>query len=330
MTGRLRVVDGLKKNPKALAASIERPIFILGFPRTGTTTLHTMIQSNPDCQVLEHWLALRPRPRPARANWNIDPDYIEISEGLRQLYEANPALRAQHDISAAGADECRFLFKHVFMDDGYGYLSNLPSYWEWFDAQSMAPAYRWHLDTLKLLQHPNDTKRRWVLKYPSHMVWIKTLFEVYPDACVIQTHRDPVATIPSFASLICGAATTFSQARSPQDVGRFLVKQWRDRIDRFIDARADLNRESHFFDLQFGEVLGDPVGAVKRAFAHFGMPVSKTAELAMRDWLKMHPLGRHGGHQYTADEFGLSLTELSEGFQRYRDRFGVAAAALQR
>ncbi|MDD3799021.1 MAG: sulfotransferase, partial [Novosphingobium sp.] len=198
LAGRLRVIEGLKRAPQALEENIEKPVFILGFPRTGTTTLHNMIQANPDCQVLEHWLGLYPKSRPPRAQWESDPDYMTVADALRRQYEANPDLRAQHDISADSADECRFLFKHLLMDDGYGYLCDLPSYWAWFDAQSMAPAYRWHRNALKLIQYPHDTKRRWVLKYPTHMAWIEELFEVYPDACIIQTHRDPAATIPSF------------------------------------------------------------------------------------------------------------------------------------
>lgn len=325
LVGRLRVVDGLKAAPDALRAGIEKPIFILGFPRTGTTALHNVIQADADCQVLENWLGILPKSRPPRASWQSDPEYLSIAEGLRQLYAINPDLRAQHDISADSADECRFLFKHLFMDDGYGYLCDLPGYWEWFDAQSMVPAYAWHKKVLKLIQFPRDTKRRWVLKYPSHIAWIKDLLEVYPDACIIQTHRDPAATIPSFASLISGAAQFFSGGRPPERLGPFLASQWRDRIGNFMETRAALGKESQFFDLQFTDVVKDPVGSLERAFAHFGLALSADSERRMREWASRHPPGRHGHHAYSAEDFGLDFAELSENFRDYRERFGVAA-----
>lgn len=323
LSARLQVIDALKKAPEAHAAKIERPIFILGFPRTGTTTLHNMIQANPDCQVLEHWLGVSPRHRPPRDQWESDPDYQRIAEILRQQYEANPDFRAQHDVSADGADECRLVFAQRFMDDTFGYLTNIPSYRHWLDQQSMVPAYQWHRDVLKVLQYPDDTQRRWVLKYPSHMAWLKDLLTVYPDACIIHTHRNPADTIPSFASLLSGVASLFSDSWQPQDIGPFLAEQWRRRVDDYLDFREQLNRENQFFDIQFADVLRDPVEAVSKAFAKFDMALSDHAKTAMGNWLESHPPGRHGKHRYTAEEFGLNRDELSESFKRYRERFGL-------
>lgn len=323
LVGRLRVIDGLKKFPAALEETIERPIFILGFPRTGTTTLHNMIQAAPDCQVLEHWLGLNPKSRPPREQWNADADYIKVTEALEALYRANPQLRAQHDIGADSADECRFLFKQLLTDDSYGYLYGLSSYWEWFDAQSMIPAYHWHKGALKLLQYPHDAKRRWILKYPTHMAWIEDLLTVYPDACIIQTHRDPVATIPSFASLIWNAAKVFSPNRAPEQLGLFLARQWHGRVERFMETRERLQREHQFFDLQFSEVLKDPVSGVRQAFEHFGLNLSNEAEVAMREWHTNHPPSRHGNHAYSAEEFGLGHDELSAMFANYRERYSI-------
>lgn len=323
LCARLRVIDGLKKIPEAHTAKIEKPIFILGFPRTGTTTLHNMIQANPDCQVLEHWLGISPRPRPPREQWESDADYQRSAEILRQQYAANPDFRAQHDVSADGADECRLIFAHMFMDDTYGYLADLPSYRKWLAEHSMVPAYRWHKDVLKLLQYPADTNRRWVLKYPSHLAWLEDLFEVYPDACIIHPHRNPVAAVPSFASLLAGVASLFSDSWGPREIGPFLADQWRQRIDAYLDLRERLNREDQFFDIQFTDVLDDPVAAIKQAFTQFGMELSEPAQTAMRHWHEQHPPGRHGKHRYTAEAFGLHERELAEGFQRYCERFGL-------
>ena len=326
LIARLRVVEGLKRAPEALERKIERPLFILGFPRTGTTTLHNLIQADPNCQVLENWIGILPKSRPPRASWQSDRDYLSIEEALRAMYEVNPELRAQHDIDADSADECRFLFKQMLMDDGYGYLCDIPSYSDWLDKQSMKAAYEWHKNALKLIQFPHDTDKRWVLKYPTHMAWITELFEAYPDACIIQTHRDPAATIPSFASLICGAAKTLSDGRTAEKVGPFLAKQWHNRVESFMKARTEMGREDQFFDIQFSDVVNDPVQSVRKAYEHFDIPFSDETETAMRDWATNHPPGRHGSHKYTAEEFGLDFDELSAMFSSYRDRYNVPAA----
>lgn len=326
LSGRLRVVDGLKKAPEALNVTIEKPIFILGFPRTGTTTLHNMIQANSDCQVLEHWLALAPRPRPPKQQWADETDYQKTVEALRLQYEANPDLRAQHDISADSADECRFALRHMFLDDSYGYVCNLPSYRQWFEQQAMTPVYEWHRDVLKLIQHPNDANRRWVVKYPSHLACLKEIFEVYPDACIIQTHRDPVATIPSFTSLVAGAGTAFSNSIDPKQIGQFMAEHWHHRIESAIRTRDELQREDQFYDVQFSDVLGDPVASIKGAFEKFGLKTSTLAESQMRAWVLDHPPGRHGSHSYTAEEFGLERADLSQLFSNYRQKYSVAKA----
>lgn len=323
LCGRLWVVDGLKNSPEALKAKIEKPIFILGFPRTGTTTLHNMIQANPECQVLEHWLALAPRPRPPKEQWADDSHYQRVTEALRLQYAANPDLRAQHDISADSADECRFILRQMFLDDSYGYVCNLPSYREWFEKKAMKASYQWHSDVLKLIQHPLDLNRRWVLKFPSHLACLKEIFAVYPDACIIQTHRDPTATIPSFASLIAGAATTFSTSRDPRDIGRFMAKHWHQRVENSIRDREELNMEHRFYDVQFNEVLSDPVESIQKAFDKFDISISQAAESAIRDWHNSHPPGRHGSHRYTAEEYGLNTSDLSDYFEHYRNTYDI-------
>lgn len=323
LAARLRVVDGLKKAPQALEKSIAKPIFILGFPRTGTTTLHNLLQANSDYQVLEHWLAVSPMSRPPRSQWHNEPSYRQAAETLRRHYESNPDLRAQHDISVESADECRFIFGQMFMDDSFGYVTNLPTYRAWLDRQSMLPAYQWHNQVLKLLQYPHDIERRWVLKYPSHLAWLDALLEVYPDACIIHTHRDPVEAIPSFASLVSGVATVFSDNWTPKDIGRLMAEQWQNRVDSYLDLRKALDREHQFFDIQFSELLEDPVGAVSNAFEKFGLELSAGSIAAMRDWHAQHPPGRHGRHDYKAQDFGLEESDLAARFQRYREKFGL-------
>ncbi len=323
LVGRLQVVEQLKQRPEILETKLERPIFILGLPRTGTTTIHHLLQQDPDSQVLEYWLGVVPKPRPPRETWNDDPDFQRVAEVLRLTYEADPGLRALHDVSAEGAGECRFVFRHLFKDDSYDHTAYLPSYREWFDAQPMDDVYRWYHDVLKLIQYPDDVGKRWILKYPPHLRCLKELFREFPEACVIHTHRDPAKVIPSFASLLTHFTAVYEKEVDPHQVGALAARLWKERIAQGMIDRAELDRESQFVDLHFREVLADPVGSLQKAFSALDLPLSQTAIDQMNDWQTTHQPERHGSHDYTAEAYGLDPEELSDAFREYRDHFGI-------
>ncbi len=325
LTGRLKVVNQLKQQPTILDTSLQRPVFILGLPRTGTTTIHNMLQQSPDCQVLEYWLGVVPQSRPPRDQWEDNADFQSIKEVLRLTYEADPGLRALHDVSADSAGECRFVFRHLFMDDSYDHNAYLPSYREWFDQQSMAPVYQWYRDVLKLIQYPEDTQRRWILKYPPHIRCLKEIFDVFPDACIIQTHRDPAAVLPSFASLLLHFS--YEKNADAKQIGAFVENHWKRRMDKGMRDRQALNREGQFFDVQFDQVLSDPVGTVTEALAHFDIESSAEGIAAMTDWHNNHPPERHGKHDYSPEDFGLSKQSLADAFVDYRERYSIPSAS---
>ena len=322
LVGRLQVVEQLKRDPALRAAKVGRPIFILGLPRTGTTTLQQIFQQDPGSQVLEYWLGVCPQPRPPRETWEANPRYRHVAEVLRLTYEQDPGLRALHDVSADGPGECRFVFRHLFMDDSYDHTATLPSYRAWFDAQRMDPVYDWYRDVLALIQQPTP-ERRWVLKYPPHLRCLPELFARFPDACVIQTHRDPAKVVPSYASLLAHFTAVYEDGVDLRRIGRFCVEFLAGRVEKGMRDRAALGREDRFFDLSFREVQDDPAGAVARALRHFGMSLSDEAGERLRAWQRAHPPGRHGRHAYTPEQYGLERAALSERFRAYRQRFGV-------
>ena len=188
----------------------------------------------------------------------------------------------------------------------------------------MDRVYRWYRDVLKVIQHPNRGKR-WVLKYPPHLRCLKELFAEFPEACVIQTHRDPARVLPSHASLLAHFTAVYEKNVDRERIGRFIVQLWERRLEQGIRDREELDREPQFFDLQFHEVLSDPVASIQRAFSAFGMSLSKEATKRMNEWHSSHPAGRHGAHSYSPESYGLDRKDLSNRFQGYRERFDVAA-----
>jgi hypothetical protein len=321
LSARARVEAGWKAQPRCLQHQVRKPIFILGLPRTGTTALHFLLGQDPDNQVLDFWLAGAPGPRPPRDRWPSDPRFKVAAKALRSMYWLDPELKAIHLMTVDGPEECRHLLAQSFLDDTFDSNATVPSYTRWFAEQDMGPAYERHRTVLRLIGSPTP-ERRWVLKYPAHIRNLDRVLEVYPDACFIQTHRDPARVLPSLCSLVTGWRRLYEEKVDVHAVGRWQLDMWASLMETGIEKRRAA-RPEQFFDLHFRDVVSDPVGAVKRIYDHFGFTLSAEGESRMRAWQAENPQGRHGGHRYSPEEFGLSEEAMAERFAHYRDHFGV-------
>ena len=323
LRGRLEAQAWRTKRPEIFDAPVTRPIFILGLPRTGTTALHALVARDPANQVLEYWLAASPKPRPPRAEWESDPRYKEAAQGLGLTYWLDPGLKAIHLLTADGPEECRLLLQHTFTDDSFECNSTLPSYSKWYAACDMRPAYRRHRDLLRLVG-ADTPQRRWVLKYPAHLRWLRALLEVYPDACIVQTHRDPARVLPSLCSLIAGWRGIYEDSPDRRAIAAWVVELWARTMEDAMELRRELGEE-HFFDVPFRDTVGDPASAVGRVYAHFGIDYPAETESLLREWHRTHPQHRHGEHRYSAADFGLEPAAIRERFAAYIERFGIEA-----
>lgn len=321
LKNRLVVQHHWNRDPAILKGTIPRPIFILGLPRSGTTALHFLLGQDPNNQVLEYWLAAAPGPRPPVSEWAGDPRFQEAVRNLDLMYQMDPSLKAIHLMTADGPDECRHLFLQSFLDDTFDSNATIPSYTKWFAAQDMHPAYQRHRDILKLIQS-SGTNRRWVLKYPAHMRNLRTLLEIYPDACIVQTHRDPSRVLPSICSLVAGWRGLYEDGVDRHAIGRWQLDMWAKLINTAMEVRKTGN-PAQFYDFSFKELITDPIAALQRMYAYFGLDLTADAERRMRAWHEANPQGKHGGHHYTAEEFGLSDAAIGERFNEYLKRFAV-------
>ncbi len=321
LAARLLTEAGWKRDPGLLEHEIRRPIFILGLPRTGTTALHFLLGQDPSNQVLEYWLAGAPGPRPPREQWEADPRFVNALRALRLMYYLDPGLKAIHWMTADGPDECRHLFLQSFVDHTFDSNATIPSYTRWFAAQDMRAAYARHRDVLKLVGSPTP-ERRWVLKYPSHMRHLDILLETYPDACIVQTHRDPTRVLPSICSLVRGWRGLYEGPVAGVEIGSWQLEMYAGMMEKAMRVR-DARPASHFFDLSFSELVHDPVTAIGRMYEHFGGALSADGEERLRAWHRDNPQGKHGGHAYRAEEFGISDDEIWQRFRSYTERFGV-------
>ncbi|MGW5452336.1 sulfotransferase family protein [Nocardia sp. NPDC003979] len=299
-------------NPDFAETPVTRPIFVTGLPRTGTTALHRLLAADPANQGLEMWLTDFPQPRPPRESWADNPAYQQIDAGLRQHQVQNPEFMGLHYMSAADVEECWQLLRQSVMSHSYECLAYLPSYSQWLTTQDWTPAYARHRRNLQLIGM-NDS-RRWVLKNPSHLFCLDALLAVYPDAVVIQTHRDPATVIPSVCSLNEHATRGWSTVFTPEVIGRTQLDLWSRGLREFTAARAR-HPEAHFIDIDFDDLRSDPVGTVETIYRSIGTDLTPQARAAV---LALDAESRTGArkptHHYSLADYGLTEDMVAERF----------------
>ena len=313
LVARLLSEAAWQAHPGYAETPVERPIFVTGLPRTGTTALHRLLTADPAHQGLEMWLTEAPQPRPPRATWAADPVFRQIQAGYEQHHIEHPEFTGVHYIAADQVEECWQLLRQSMRSIAYECLAHLPSYSSWLRGQDWTDAYRRHRRNLQLIGMP-DRDRRWVLKNPSHLFALDALLRVYPDALVIQTHRAPRTAIASVCSLAEQASAGWSTTFRGEVIGRDQLELWAFGLERFTAVRAR-HDPAQFCDVDYDDFVADPLGTVESTYAYFGLPLSGTAADAMR---ALHGQSATGGarsaHRYTLADFGLTGEEIDERF----------------
>ena len=318
---RLLSEQAFKERPQILEQPIERPLVITGIVRTGSTALHYLMARDPERQALPYWLAEHPQPRPPEGEWAAHPDFQRSKGFLDMMFQVAPALKAVHYMQADWPEECGHLMAHTFTDDYWECGMRAPHYVEWYEGCDMVPTYTRHKKLLQLIGSPHP-ERPWLLKYPVHMKHLDSFLEVYPDARVIWTHRDPTKIMSSYASLIAGFRLLNVNEVDKDDIVREQMEVWASGADRAIDVRAGRD-PSQFFDLYFDDFVADPVESVKRIYHHFDIGWTDPCEGALRAWSEGNPQDRHGKHTHSLDEIQVSPERVAERFAHYIDTFNL-------
>ncbi len=303
-------------HPEHADVPIERPVFVTGLPRTGTTALHRLLCEDPGHQGLELWLTQVPQPRPPRETWAENPVFAQIQAGFDQHHVENPEFMGLHFMSAEMVEECWQLLRQSMRSIAYESLAHLPTYSAWLATQDWTPAYERHRRNLQLIGL-NDPGRRWVLKNPSHLFALDALLAVYPDALVVQTHRDPRTIVASSSSLSAHASDGQSTVFRGEVIGRDQLELWARGADLFLAARAR-HDPAHFVDVQYEDFTADPLGTVESIYARLGAELTDEARAAM---VAVHAESRTGprrpSHTYSLEDFGLTEADVDARFATY-------------
>jgi hypothetical protein len=319
LTARLCSEAAWRANPDYAQVAIERPVFITGLPRTGTTALQRLLAADPASQGLEMWLAQVPQPRPPRRTWPDNPVFQYIQAGLARHHEEHPEFMGVHYMAADQVEECWQLLQQSMRSVSFETLAHVPGYSAWLRGQDWTGAYRRHRSNLQMIGL-HDGGQRWVLKNPSHLFALDALLAVYPDALVIQTHRSPRTAIASACSLAAHASAGWSPAFTGAVIGRTQLDLWARGLSRFTAERAR-HDPARFHDVHYDDLVGDPVGTVEAIYRHFGLPLTGAAADAIRSLAAAARAGGESAHQYSLGEFGLAGEDVDERFSGLPDGF---------
>ncbi len=325
LENRLRVTRDWKLYPEIGRERVVRPLLVVGLPRTGSTLLHDLLAQDPANRAPLTWECQHPSPPPERATYETDPRIARSEAHFERTSRALiPEFKAIHPMGAKLAQECVMLQAFDFTSIIFHHEFRVPSYQTWVESCDLGPVYGTHRRQLQYLQW--RCPGRWVLKSVGHLWGLEELFATYPDALVVQTHRDPRKFVASHASLVTMARRMGSDQVDPQEIGREWSGSWERALRKGIAFRdAGTVDASRFFDLHYQDLVRDPIAAVRRIYDHFGLPFDAEAEQRMRVFLAANPQGKHGGHRYEVEQFGLDAGRLREQFRFYEERFAVAS-----
>lgn len=312
LIGRLHSEAGWRAVPACLVEPIVRPLVIAGIPRTGTTALHQILALDPRFQGLESWIIPNPIVRPPRASWPAHPLYQAAVERAKAIEAASPRAVALHRIEPGDVDECLALMMQTFVTNQLPSLLDLPTYDDWYLRQDERSSYRRLADNLRLIGH-HEREKTWLLKNPTHFLRVGSLLDVFPDACVILTRRDPVETLVSLSSML--AAYRGDPAPGSPEAKRIGPRQLRVYAQATEHVRAVRARQpASFQDVFQADLAADPMAVVRGIYARFDLELSPATATKMRTWIDAQPerdavLAR-GRRPVTPEDYGLDADEI--------------------
>ena len=321
----LRLQAEEARRPEIQAQSIERPIFITGLPRSGTTFLHRLMMTDSDNRAPRVWETIFPWPNAKRGG--PDQRAATVARQLKMFEQLAPEFRALHPLDATSPQECSEITAHVFRSLRFDTNYHVPSYRHWLDTdvRRHLPAYQFHQRFLRHLQYQDGIPARWVLKCPEHVFALRAIRTVYPNARMIFVHRDPVKVLLSVAHLTEVLRRPFTRELDPKQIGRDESARWLAGAERMMQTGDDAGLPEPVCHVHHMDLISDPVATVEGVYRHFGMRLPDAAATAIEQYVLERPNGGYGPRNYAFADHGLDETIERQRFRPYMLRFGIAA-----
>ena len=328
LAARLQRQDWLARHPEIEDERVDVRLVVVGFPRTGTTLLHRILAQDPRSSWLAWWECRHPAPAPG---WQVeeardrpDPRIARAEAEAAAMIAANPALAAVHPFDALAPDEDVMLLEHAFQSSPPAGLMNVPGYLRWHLAQDGRSTYADHARWLRFLQWQKRMRGEpvgaFVLKAPHHMVHLDELLARYPGATIVQTHRDPLETLPSLASMALELRRLASDSVHPSECAEYALTTARCRLERTERVRQEMAGR-RFVDVWFGDIVTGALAVIERIYAGIGLDLPEGVRDAMARYVAENGRDKRPAHGYTLAEFGLDEAAVRREFAAYREAY---------
>ena len=324
LKSRVQAIRAMKQHPQHAEQAIVSPVVITGVPRTGTTALHRLLAVDPRFQGLQTWLLDSPMPRPPIGTWSDYPEFQKTAAELEAQHGAAPQMDAAHHRAAEEVHECCMLLRQSFVSNLWSMGWSAATYDAWWQCQSEAPAYDYYRRCVQLIGL-NDPGKRWLLKNPGHIAHLDLLFAVFPDARVIQTHRDPAKAVPSLVSLLMNLHPVMEEGRVNQRAENMLAREvakWAQAVHRANAVRAE--HPGQVLDVVHAEFHAQPMRVVDQIYAFIGWDIPDATRAAFASRIAEKPELQRGAHRYCIADYGMSEDEARAPFGGYVQRYDLA------
>ncbi|HUR50832.1 MAG TPA: sulfotransferase [Mycobacteriales bacterium] len=328
---RLALTAWRREHPDEVQGPVTRPLFIVGQPRTGTTILFDLLAQDPAFRVPRTWEVDKPVPPPTTDAYEDDPRIAEVQGGIDLAESLMPGFTTFHPMGAQLGQECVRITGHEFRSMIFPTQYHVPSYNRWLLHEAdLAPAYAWHRAFLQHLQsrHPAS---QWLLKSPAHLWHLDDLAREYPDAVVVQTHRDPLVVVASVSALAAHLRGMASDAATVEQAAQAYAEDIFLGLDRGIDSRErGVLPPEQVVDVHFAAFVADPLATIGALYDALGRTLTAEAERRMRAFLDAHPGdGGGGGTRYRFSDTGLEAEPLRARAKAYQERYDVVSEQLR-
>ncbi len=334
MIQRSRIVGILKTNllfeqywnkyPEISQEIIRKPLVIVGLGRTGTTLLQRLLAADDRFFSNAWWEVRFPVPFPGESIDNPEKRIKAALEEVQQMYDTVPNLGAMHPLDAMQPDEEILLLEQSFYSTTPESFANLPRFSEWLDSQDQTPGYEHLKRMLQFLQWQKRQRGidgdRWILKSPHHIHYTDILLKVFPDCKIVQTHRDPLVVIPSWASLNFSLWQQNCDTADPIAAGSHWGDKMAEGMKRCMAVR-DKSNQGTFFDIDYKETAKDPLSVAAKIYDFLGWELDARSIGRLQNWLDTNDRSMRPLHEYTLDKFGYTEEELKQKYHAYRERF---------
>lgn len=324
LKGRVEAIASMKAHPGFADTAIASPVVITGIPRTGTTALHKLMAVDRRFQGLQTWLLDAPMPRPPEHTWQDYPQFRKTAEILAARYAAAPGKKAAHLLVAEEVDECCLMLRQGFVSNVWSCGWSAATYDAWWQASSEAPSYAHFRRGMQLIGM-NDPDKRWLLKNPGHIDNLDLVFAIFPDARVIQTHRDPAKAVPSLAKLLMMLHPVMEEESRYQQRAEILhareAAKWANAVRKADKVRAE--HPGQVLDVIHRDFHRDPMAEIERIYRFIGWELTDEARARMAVRIAEKPELAHGAHRYDLADFGMTADDLRERFGDYVERYDL-------